>query len=77
MMSAPIAGGPKFSAGRPTILFEGQYEPSLVGHANYDVSPDGERFLMLKAGAAAETEPTQINVVLNWFEDLKRRVVPN
>ena len=32
---------------------------------------------MLKAGAAAETEPTQINVVLNWFEDLKRRVVPN
>jgi serine/threonine-protein kinase len=77
MMSAPIAGGPNFSAGRPTILFEGQYEPSLVGYANYDVSPDGQRFLMLKAGAAAETEPTQINVVLNWFEDLKRRVVPN
>jgi hypothetical protein len=31
---------------------------------------------MLKAGAAAETEPTQINVVLNWFEELKR-LVPN
>jgi hypothetical protein len=29
---------------------------------------------MLKASESAETAPTQINVVLNWFEELKRRV---
>jgi hypothetical protein len=29
---------------------------------------------MLKPSAAQEVAPTQINVVLNWFEDLKRRV---
>jgi len=35
---------------------------------NYDVSPDGQRFLMI----TKESKP-QINVVLNWFEELKRR----
>jgi hypothetical protein len=41
---------------------------------NYDVSRDGQRFLMVKAGAAGEAAPTQINVVFNWFEELKRLV---
>jgi hypothetical protein len=36
------------------------------------VSPDGQRFLMLKA--TEQTTPTQINVVLNWFEELKQKV---
>jgi hypothetical protein len=42
--------------------------------ANYDVSRDGQRFLMLKPSEQAQAAPTQINVVLNWFEELKRRV---
>jgi hypothetical protein len=29
---------------------------------------------MLKPAEQAQTAPTQINVVLNWFEELKRRV---
>jgi len=39
----------------------------------YDVSPDGQRFLMpiLEEGQMAVT---RINVVLNWFEELKRLV---
>jgi hypothetical protein len=37
------------------------------------VSPDGQRFLMLK-DVGQEQSPAQINVVLNWFEELKRRV---
>jgi hypothetical protein len=41
--------------------------------ANYDVSPDGQRFLMLKGGEEQQAA-TQIHVVLNWFEELKRRV---
>ena len=36
-------------------------------------SPDGQRFLMLKS-SEEQPAPTQINVVLNWFEELKRRV---
>ncbi|MCI0423329.1 MAG: hypothetical protein L0387_09395 [Acidobacteria bacterium] len=41
--------------------------------ANYDVTPDGQRFIMLKSGDKPASA-AQINVVLNWFEELKRRV---
>jgi dipeptidyl aminopeptidase/acylaminoacyl peptidase len=77
MMTVDIAAQPTFSASRPRVLFEGQYEPTLLATANYDVSPDGQRFLMLKASAGPEEAPTQINVVFNWFEELRRRVPTN
>jgi hypothetical protein len=65
---------PSFSAGKPRMLFEGQYEPTPATFPNYDVSPDGQRFLMLKPVEQAQAAPTQINVVLNWFEELKQKV---
>jgi Tol biopolymer transport system component len=74
MMAVEIVTQPSFSAGRPKLLFEGRYLPSTVQTANYTVSPDGQRFLMVKPRAADESAPTQINIVLNWFEELKRRV---
>ena len=37
-------------------------------------SPDGQRFLMLKPVESQTSAPTQIHVVLNWFEELKRQV---
>jgi len=74
MMVVDIASQPGFSAGKPRMLFEGRYELSPVQNANYDVSPDGQRFLMLKTGESAGAAPTQINVVLNWFEELKQKV---
>jgi Tol biopolymer transport system component len=78
MMAAVITTQPSFSAGKPKVLFSGPYQPSPnpVPSANYDVSPDGQRFLMLKPGGSAVAAPTQINVVLNWFEELKQKVPP-
>ena len=75
MMAVQVMTQPGFSPGKPTVLFEGEYLTSqfpLTGVA-YDVSPDGQRFLMVKEVEQA-TSATQINVVLNWFEELKRRV---
>ena len=40
---------------------------------DYDITPDGEQFLMVFP-AEADTERQQINIVLNWFEELKERV---
>jgi WD40 repeat protein len=74
MMAVEITTQPGFSVGKPKLLFEGQYEPTVFTNPNYDVSPDGQHFLMLKRSESAGTAPTQINVVLNWFEELKRRV---
>ena len=62
------------SASRPKMLFQGVYLPNPTLNANYDVSPDGQRFLMIRPTSAQESAPTQINIVLNWFEELKRRV---
>ena len=75
MMAVEIATKPSFSAGTPKMLFEGEYQSLLtISTPNYDVSPDGQRFLMLKPAEQTQTAPTQINVVLNWFEELKQKV---
>jgi len=61
---------PTFTQGSPEVLFTGNY---LTGPTNrqYDISPDGQRFLMIRA---VEESTDQINIVLNWFEELKRLV---
>jgi eukaryotic-like serine/threonine-protein kinase len=74
MMAVDVTRQPSFSAGKPKMLFEGPYLPTPVTFPNYDVSPDGQRFLMLKSVDQSQAAPTQINVVLNWFEELKQKV---
>jgi Tol biopolymer transport system component/predicted Ser/Thr protein kinase len=74
MMSVEITMQPSFSVGKPKVLFEGRYLPTPATSPNYDVSADGQRFLMLKPTEQAQAAPTQINVVLNWFEELKQKV---
>jgi dipeptidyl aminopeptidase/acylaminoacyl peptidase len=69
MMGVEIGTQPSFSAGTPKVLFEGQYQTLSTSTPNYDVSPDGQRFLMLKP----VEQPAQIDVVLNWFEELKQK----
>jgi len=76
MMSVSIQTAPVFSAGNPTKLFEGRYRPGMSARA-YDVSRDGQRFLMIKEvqdTAEATRPPMSMVVVLNWFEELKRMV---
>jgi len=74
MMAVETTTQPSFSAGKPRMLFEGQYLATVFPNslsAAYDVSADGQRFLMVKQG---EQVPSQINVVQNWFHELKQRV---
>jgi serine/threonine-protein kinase len=76
MMAVETTMQPSFSAGKPRMLFEGPYFttafPTMT--VSYDVSADGQRFLVVKETEAASRSAEQINVVLNWFEELKRRV---
>jgi hypothetical protein len=64
----------RWPEGKPRMLFEGPCLPSPLAPPNYDVSRDGQRFLMLKSAEQEQGAPTQISIVLNWFEELKRRV---
>ena len=73
MMVVEVTTQPAFSPGEPRLLFEGAYVHDRRSSPDYDVSPDGQRFLMLKSNENGQA-PEQINAVLNWFEELKRRV---
>ena len=76
MMAVAIETDPKLSIGTPRLLFEKRF---LAGppwaRRNYDISPDGQRFLMIQC--EQDLVPTEIIVVLNWFEELQRLVPTN
>ena len=72
MMTVPIESGPGFRAGNPIRLFSGSYFAGVSGRT-YDVTPDGQRFLMIKNKATGPAATNRIIVVENWFEELKRR----
>ncbi|HET9387367.1 MAG TPA: protein kinase, partial [Gemmatimonadales bacterium] len=75
MMVVDISTDPVFSAGKPKRLFTGAYERTLALWPNYDVAPDGQRFLMVKKLDSGDA-PMQINVVLNWIDELNRLLPP-
>ena len=75
MMLVPVRSGSTFERDSPKQLFPaGGYFSTQV--RNFDIARDGQRFLMIKElREAAGTQPdVTINVVLNWFEELKQRV---
>ncbi len=63
------------------LLFDlGPYwKPSGRTNRRIDISPEGDRFLMLKEGGGSDetAETRRIIVVQNWFEELKRLVPTN
>jgi len=73
VMAVPVDPA-KGTSGPPTPLFAGRYpdNPGWTRPRSYDVSADGERFLMLKVPAAPP--PPRIAIVLNWFDELRVKV---
>jgi Tol biopolymer transport system component/tRNA A-37 threonylcarbamoyl transferase component Bud32 len=74
MMVVDVKTMPEFSASKPRRLFERAYERSDAYWPNYDATADGKRLLMLRYIAPPHSAQRQINVVLNWFDELKQRV---
>jgi serine/threonine-protein kinase len=75
LMGVPVAArGAVWHAGPPARLLDGRYVVAAGGNAgrDYDVAPDGQRFLMLKEDATA-AQP-QLVVVQHFDEELKRLV---
>jgi eukaryotic-like serine/threonine-protein kinase len=67
--------GPTFSAGSPAKVFDTKYVESNPSR-HYDVSANGQRFLMIKDTATGDPNatPTSMVAVLNWFEELKAKI---
>ena len=72
MMAVTVQSDGTFAPGNPEVLFEGSYLPGTTGRA-YDISPSGDRFLMIKRLADDSAEP-EITLVQNWFQELTERV---
>jgi Tol biopolymer transport system component len=62
MMSVPVQSQPAFQTGRPIELFDSKFDRGF-GVAGYDVTPDGQTFLMTRSQNPA---PTEIRVVIGW-----------
>lgn len=73
MLAVSVAGDLDFTAAKPKLLFEKSYEAGATP-TEYDVSPDGQRFVMIERSG---NESAQISVVLNWFNELERLVPAN
>jgi serine/threonine-protein kinase len=71
MMAVPVATQPAFMFGMSKELFAGRYEMNSPARA-YDASADGQRFLLIQARERPPELITQMTVVQNWFEELKR-----
>ena len=78
VMSVSVESGTEWKAGSPVRLFEGRYyhETSGIGEGRtYDVSTDGQRFLMIKNVQERDAEvPINLVVVQHLDEELKRFV---
>ncbi len=72
--AASVVTAPSFSSSPGRLMFDHPYAENPRREAQYDVFPDGQRFLMLKGDAAAAS--AQYYVVTNWAEELKRLAPP-
>lgn len=74
LMSVQVTRGSGLQLSRPVALFD--VTPYFFGGTgrNYDVSPDGKRFVMVKRPASQFAASRPIGIVLNWVEELRARM---
>jgi Tol biopolymer transport system component len=73
LLAVPLQFEPTLAVGVPRLLFQdASHVLDAIGNANYDIFPDGQRFVMIQETQARD-EP-RVVVVQNWHEELKQRV---
>ncbi len=77
LMRVGVERGPSWVATAPTVLIKEGYVTVPGGNfgRTYDISPDGQRFLLIKPGGAEQAAaPISLIVVQHFDEELKRLV---
>jgi serine/threonine-protein kinase len=78
LMEAAVRDGASFTYDTSRAVLNLQpYAFTDLPPRRYDVSPDGQRFLLMRqsgVGADGDVTPAQVVVVTNWVEELKQRV---
>ena len=71
LMGASVTTGAAFSAGVPRVMHEGRFLSAINGNTDWTLTRDGKRFLRIQQ-VEPERAVTQIDVVLNFFAELKQ-----
>lgn len=71
LVTTAVSTEPTFTTGTTTPLF--QHTSLRGGGAGYDVSADGQRFVVVETLESEDAEPPSIRVVQNWFAEFKDR----
>ena len=79
VMTVAVETQPTLILGTPEELFRGLFVSGMGGGHAWDIHPDGDRFLMIKALQTTDEEsaagiPHKFIIVTNWFEELEQRV---
>jgi hypothetical protein len=72
LIRAKIQTEPQFKVQKEALFDDVYIQARFPGYRNYDVSKDGKRFLMIKQVEETPAPVTQLKVVVNWLEELKR-----
>ena len=79
-MAIPVRLGGTIAFDKPQPVVKGAVPVRGFAGRHYDVSADGQRFLILKDAAPLNKQNSvapEIHVVLNWIEELKRLLPTN
>ena len=74
VMAVPVRTQPTFQPGSPRLLFEGRYYRNIYGPPTYDITPDGQRFVMVQEPEESATEHRQIIYIHDFFDELKAKM---
>jgi serine/threonine-protein kinase len=66
----PVLAGPSFAVGVPQKLFSWPFTGNM-STSGFEIALDGRRLLMMREDPTPD--PKQINVILDWLDELKRR----
>jgi serine/threonine-protein kinase len=75
VLSADISLTPQVRVGRSRVLFTGNYALAILDGPVYDVTPDGNAFVMVQP--YEENVVSRMIVIVNWFDELRRLVPTN
>jgi len=73
IMKVPFEIDPNFVPGKPIMLFEKKYNLGSYG-LNYDISPSGDHFLMVKSELPNQEILNEINIIQNFFEEVEQKL---
>lgn len=72
IMVVDVQSTPEINIGEPQVFFEDEFVN--VGGRSYDISPDGERALVI---TASDGTAASIRVITNWFDEVERIISAN